>query len=279
MELLSLEIDRNDNINYYNLINILTNLENDNISILLDTHNKGYDKIVYSIIDIKQKDESLKLITGRINNLIKEYMILKCYEYLDDNYFYFEEQEVNNIKKSLIEDINNDLKTNLIFKNKIKEFIEDNDYINIDGFIKFRLKFIISYVHQIVEKCIDNYLIKKEYNNFISILKYFTDEESTSKYNINIIYKNDKLQIFDENMKKINMVMDVEFSEELEPEQVIYDESLINMIITISPKKIILHLPNENDNVDSITKNTIDIINKLFVDRIKFCTGCEYCKN
>ncbi|QSX07123.1 hypothetical protein JYG23_07205 [Sedimentibacter sp. zth1] len=278
MELLSLEIDRKDNIKYYNLINILTDLEDENISIMLDTHNNGYDKIVYSIKNIERKAESLEIITKKINNVIKEYMILKCYEYLEESYFYFEEQEVDNIKKNIYENINNDLKTYLIFKNKIKEYLEEYDTINIYGFIKFRLKFIIAYVEQIVEKCIDDHLIKKEYYNFINILKYFSDDESSNKNIINIIYKNKKLQIYDENMRKISIVTDVEFSEELEPSEIVYDESIINLIITISPKQIILHLPNEDEEVDQTTKNTIDIINKLFVDRIKFCTSCEYCK-
>lgn len=278
MELLSLEIDRKDNVIYYSLINILTNLENENIIILLDTKNDEFDKIVYSIDDIEKKKESLEIIISRINSVIKEYMVEKCYQYLDENYFYFEESETDSIKKCIISDLNNDLKTSLIFKNKIKEFLEENDLINIYGFIKFRLKFINSYAQQIVEKCIDNYLIKKEYNNFINIIKYFSDDESNSKENINIIYKNSKLQLYDNNMKKISLVTDVDFFQELEPSEIIYDESIINLIITISPKKIIMHLSDKMDDMDDITKNTVEIINKLFIDRIKFCTSCEYCK-
>lgn len=276
MELLSLEIDRKNSSIYYSLINILTNLENENISILLDTDSHGYDKIVYSIKDKKLKIECLTLITKKINNVIKEYMVLKCYDYLDENYFYFDEEESTSIKQNIIEDIGSDLKTNLIFKNKIKEFLEDNDTINIYGFIKFRLKFINNYVHQIVEKCIDDYLIKKEYNNFINILKYFSEEDTESNKNINIMYKDNKLQIYDENMKKVSLVTNVELSEQFEPSEIIYDEGIINLIITLSPKKITMHIPTDIET-DETTKNTIEIINKLFIDRIRFCMGCEYC--
>ena len=157
--------------------------------------------------------------------------------------------------------------------------MEDNTSLNINGFIKFRLKFINSYSQQVVEKCIDNYLIKKEYSNFINILKYFSEDDIESKENINILYKNGKLQIYDDNMKKISFITNVEFSKELEPSEIIYDESIINSIITISPKKIIIHLSNNYEAMNEICKNTIDIINKLFVDRIKFCTDCEYCRN
>ena len=279
MELLSLEIDRKDNNNYYNLINLLTSLQHKDISIKLDTQNNGYDKIIYSTEKLENKSECIDVISEKINNVIKEYMIDECYKYLDKSYFYFEDNENIIIKQSIIEEVNNDIKTSLIFKNKIKEYMQENSIINIYGFIKFRLKFISSYAQQIVEKCIDNYLIKKEYTNFINIIKYFSDEDAEGKENINIIYKNDKLQIYDENMRKINLVTNVEFSQEFEPSEIIYDESIINLIITVSPKKIIMHLSNTYEKMDEISRNTVDIINKLFIDRIKFCTDCEFCKN
>ena len=279
MELLSLEIDRKDNISYNNMINILTNLQYDTITITLDTQNTNYDKIIYSIDNIDNKYDCIDFISGKINNIIKEYMIEECYKYLDKSYFYFEDNENILIKQNINEEVNNDIKTGLIFKNKIKEYLQDNTSLNINGFMKFRLKFISSYAQQIVEKCIDNYLIKKEYSNFINILKYFSEEDLENRENINIIYKNDKLQIYDDNMKKISIISNVEFSKDLEPSEIIYDESIINSIITISPKKIIMHLTKAYEGMDETSRNTIDIINKLFVDRIKFCTNCEYCKN
>jgi len=279
LELLSLEIDRKDNISYYNIINILTNLQRDDITIMLDTQNNDYDKIIYSIDNIDNKYECTDVISSKINNIIKEYMIEECYKYLDKSYFYFEENESEIIRQNIAEEVNNDIKTSLIFKNKIKEYLQDNTTININGFIKFRLKFINSYASQVVEKCIDNYLIKKEYSNFINILKYFSEDDTEGKENINIMFKNDKLQIYDENMKKLSLISNIEFSQELEPSEIIYDESIINSIITISPKKIIMHLSNAYENMDETSKNTVDIVNKLFIDRIKFCTDCEYCKN
>ena len=279
MELLSLEIDRKDNISYYNIISILTNLQYEGITTVLDTQNNDYDKIIYSIDNIDNKYECTDVISSKINNIIKEYMIEECYKYLDKSYFYFEDNESEVIKLNIAEEVNNDIKTSLIFKNKIKEYLQDNTSININGFIKFRLKFINAYAQQVVEKCIDNYLIKKEYSNFINILKYFSEEDSEGRESINIIYKNGKLQIYDENMKKLSLISNIEFSQELEPSEIIYDESIINLIITISPRKIIMHLSKAYDSMDEICRNTVDIVNKLFVDRIKFCTDCEYCKS
>lgn len=279
LELLSLEIDKKDDINYYNIISTLTNLQNKAITATIYAQNDTYDKIIYNIDKLSDVEECRDEIISKINNIIKSYMMEEAFNYLEKSYFYFEDLESDSIKKIIEEEINSDVKINLILKVKIKEYLESSSVINVNGFIKFRLKFIKDYVQQIVEKCIDNYLIKKEYTDFISMLKYFSEDDDTeAKENINIMFNDGKLQIYNEDMEKISLISNVEFSEELEPSEIIYDESIVNSIITISPKKIIMHLTKSYESMDEVSKNTVDIINKLFVDRIKFCMDCEYCK-
>lgn len=279
MELLSLEIDKKNDVNYYNIISTLTNLKNKSINVTIYTQNDNYDKIIYNIDDLTDIDECRDEIISKLNNVIKFYMMEEAFNYFEKSYFYFEDAEGTSIKRIIEDELNSDIKINLILKAKIKEYLESFNIININGFVKFRLKFIKDYVQQIVERCIDNYLIKKEYSDFIGMLKYFSDDEAETNENINIIFNDSKLQIYNENMEKISLISNVEFSEELEPSEIVYDESIINSIITISPKKIIIHLTKNYDKMDEISKNTIDIINKLFVDRIRFCMECEYCKS
>lgn len=279
MELLSLEIDKKDSINYFNITDILTNLDHKGIAAEIYTQDQSYDKIIYNVDESSDIDECKDEIVSKIANIMKEYMTAEAFNYFEKSYFYFEEVESASIKKIIVEEINSDIKINLILKTKIKEYLENNNIINLSGFVKFRLKFIKTYVQQIVEKCIDSYLIKKEYSDFINMLKYFSEDDSEPKENINIVFNDGKLQIYNESMEKISLISNVEFSQELEPSEVIYDESIINSIITISPKKIILHLKKNQDTMDEISKNTLDIINKLFVDRIKFCMNCEYCRS
>lgn len=279
MELLSLEIDKKNDVNYYNIISTLTNLKNKSINVTIYTQNDNYDKIIYNIDDLTDIDECRDEIISKLNNVIKFYMMEEAFNYFEKSYFYFEDAEGTSIKRIIEDELNSDIKINLILKAKIKEYLESFNIININGFVKFRLKFIKDYVQQIVERCIDNYLIKKEYSDFIGMLKYFSDDEAETNENINIMLNDSKLQIYNENMEKISLISNVEFSEELEPSEIVYDESIINSIITISPKKIIIHLTKNYDKMDEISKNTIDIINKLFVDRIRFCMECEYCKS
>lgn len=278
VELLSLEIDKAENYKLFNYTNTLTDFVDEDITTQVDTINKNFVVITYSIKNITEKKRCLEQIYSKLSNAIKEYLLDVSFSYFDENYFYFDETECDDIKYSIQDEIENDVKISLIIKNKLKEFLEENNSININGFVKFRLKFIIAYAEQLVEKCIDNHLIKKEYYDFINILKYFSETNNDKDYVLNIIYKNEKLNIYDENMKKVNFITNVVFAGNIQPTEIVYDESIINVLLTLSPKKIIIHLSNMKDNIDEMNKNTIEIINKLFNDRVQFCNGCSYCE-
>jgi hypothetical protein len=56
--------------------------------------------------------------------------------------------------------------------NKILEYISDNTDIIVEGFLRFRLKDFGSEMEELVDKVIEEYLVEKEYNEFIKLLKY-----------------------------------------------------------------------------------------------------------
>jgi len=58
--------------------------------------------------------------------------------------------------------------------------------------------------------------------------------------------------------------------------KVAYDESVINILLNVSPKKIILH-EQKLDKGNKEAVNTIEIIKKIFEGKIEMCKGCKYC--
>ena len=58
---------------------------------------------------------------------------------------------------------------------KIKECLEENEVINIKGFITFRMKELREDIECIIDKIVEDYMIEKEYKEFIKLLKYFVD--------------------------------------------------------------------------------------------------------
>ncbi len=276
MELLSLEINRAENQHIYDIIKMLTDLKNNNIYIKIDSNNDDIININYGVNYLPNKKKCLEEIYTVIVNLITEYAKHLSLVYFSENYSYFDIDEVRDIERKIDEEISNDLKFSIIIRDKLKQFISLNRTINIDGFIKFRLKFIVDYSKQTVEKCIDEYLMKKEYFELINVLKYFSDYDTTENITVNIMYNNNKLQLYDENMKKINYHLSQEIAQEFENANLQYDENIMSILLAMSPKTIIFHILF--DEIDIISKNTVEIIKKVFGDKIKICKGCKYCE-
>lgn len=275
MELLSLELNENENHEVFNNIKIITNLDESDINIEISSTEEGNIRLRYFTDNRINKREYIENIIGKVTKLLIEYTKLESINILKESYFYFDEDEVGNIISDIENEIDNDVKIKLIIKNKFKEILERSTLINLNGFINFRLKFIKLYAAQVVERCIDSYLMKKEYMDFISIIKLISEKEEAEYDLVNVMYTNNKIQVYDKNMKKLTYISNMELSSDL-VNKVAYDESVINILLNVSPKKIILH-EQKLDKGNKEAVNTIEIIKKIFEGKIEMCKGCKYC--
>lgn len=277
MELLSLELNENENHEVFNNIKIITNLDESDINIELSSTDEGNIRVRYFTNEKLNKRELTEKIIANVTKLLVEYTKLESINCLKENYFYFDEDEMGAIIEDIEDEIDNDVKIKLIIKNKFKEVLERSSTINLNGFINFRLKFIKLYAVQVVERCIDSYLMKKEYLDFISIIKLISDNDEKENELVNIMYNNNKLQVYDKNMQKMTFITNAEFSTELGEKTVLYDEVIINILLSVSPRKIIIH-DTKIDKKNKEATNTIDVIKKIFENKVEICKGCKYCE-
>ncbi len=153
------------------------------------------------------------------------------------------------------------------------DYLKNNTEINLSGFILFRLKDCLLDLNEIIETAVEDFLIDKEYNEFIKLLKYFVDVQE-SKFEIaHVVFdKETRFKIYDQHNELLNNDYMKNVAIELSESDINQDDLLISALITIAPKQIIIHKL-------FILKDTdvIKTLQEIFPEKIHFCDGCKWC--
>lgn len=250
-------------------IGIVESVEQDNHIVKLLCDDDCYNEKIKDIIDLYMSNVLYKIV-------IKEYKNREMFDYITENYFFLKQDEIieveEKIMKILLLESFTETENYVYYMNKIndiiekiKEFLEENSEININGFIRFRMKELKSNIERVIDKVIENYMVEKEYKEFVKLLKYFVDIQESKIEEIDIfineggkyIIKNKAgKDIFNEFMKEI---ADTEIDTEAKMEDII-----ISGLITNAPRKVKIY---GKDNC--MNKEFLETIINVFEDRVE----------
>lgn len=110
---------------------------------------------------------------------------------LNFDYFYFSNIEKNHIKENTINIMNNSENANQkkhILYNTLKFYFSNNSICILDGFINFRLYDYKNFINQILEKAINDYVLKKEYIEYVDLLSEYINLQDSQSSAIHLIY-------------------------------------------------------------------------------------------
>lgn len=214
--------------------------------------------------------------------VIIEYRKRELLEYLTENYFFLRHDEIIEIdleinqillgRKKISDD------TGILFQNRInslndviKDFMMDEGQINIDGFIRFRLKTMKDDIQSIVDKAVEIYMIEKEYNEFIKLLKYFVEIQESKLEVVNIIIKrNGEYLVEDENGKNLFDEFIKELIESKESIDANPEDVIISGLITNAPRHV--YITNKEY---CLNKEFLNTISAVFGERVAFRTNIK----
>lgn len=192
------------------------------------------------------------------------------------NYFYFSLEERTQILGLCFDSLAYDFYS--IFDKKFKiihkifySHLSKSKTLFLEGFTNFRLKPYIEFLDDIVNESVNNYIIEKEYLEFVSLLRLYVNTEKCNCNILHIIYSNSESILLDENKEiiqvssenfKAKYLSDISFSS---------NDYTLNSLLTLLPKKIYIHL------IDSYVDEFIHTLESIFENRITICTDCNIC--
>lgn len=262
----NLELFLDKNYESFNLIinkNILTNIK------ILQKDSNSY------VFNFSDKDESLIKIADIITEfIIDNYEINIIKKLIHSDYSYFSNSESETIiskTHELLVSENNDivkilvsLKRRFLIKQCILKFLSENSYMNLSGFIQFRLVEYKKLLIELIEKVINDFKVQNEYKEFIAMLKFFVDTQKKRAPKLHIIFEKDgEYTILNEYNKNITSDCFKDFITEKQEHSLNNEDLLISSLITLAPKKIIIHLTGENYN-----KKILSTIEQIFTNKV-----------
>ena len=127
------------------------------------------------------------------------------------------------------------------------------------------MKPLLKYIECIIDKVVEDYMIEKEYNEFIKLLKYFVDIQDCKLEEVNIIVqRNGSYEVKDS--KGLDIFKDFlnEITDMAEEGIINIEDIIISGLITNAPKKIKIY--NEEH---CINKEFIQTIKSVFGERVE----------
>ena len=126
------------------------------------------------------------------------------------------------------------------------------------------------YIDNIIDNAVNQFVIDREYSDFISLLKIYISSKPSSGL-VHLIYTGGESVLLDEHKNiisiskaklNVNYLSDISFSS---------NDYTLNSLLTLLPDKIIVHLITKEDEF-------INTLKLIFESKVNICTDCTICQ-
>ena len=269
-----IKTNNNQILNY--LLNEFEHIELENIYIS-KLKFKFYNNFV-----VHYKGKSLDSFYNAFCDILSS-TIIKFYEknivkhILNSNYFYFsdiEQQKIFEIVNNYL--YNGELEEVKLRKDSIKisciNYFANSKTAILDGFVNFRITDYIKILDYVVDLAVNKFVIDREYNEFIDLLKCYINSKDYGTTLVHLIYQSQESTLLDEFKSIIKLENSVLNSKFLSDISFSSNDYTLNSLLTLLPQKIYIHI------IDGIEDEFINTLKLIFDNRIFICNDCTICK-
>ncbi len=232
---------------------------------------------IYKNITIHYRGNNNNKFYNFLTELIGE-VVIEFYEekilkqLINYNYFYFDEYEKNKILENCMQLIEPEMYNTKLLDNKnIKEYVKENKAMILDGFVYFRLRAYLEYLDEVVDSGVNQFVIEKEYREFISLLRVYV-ESKVPEYNLlHLIYINGESILLDEKRNIVSVSENIYNAKYLSDISFSSNDFALNTLLCFLPRRIEIHLIDDEDEF-------INTLKLIFEGRVTICKDCDICK-
>lgn len=236
----------------------------------------------YYVVHVSKDD--CRIIGGIAHLLLHKYEVQELRNLLREQYFFANEEEMDAIIKYaqylLCQgDIHEDMELTDVMRQRqqmlctlIEEYIaamEPSEGFNVEGFFRFRMQPLWRSYPKVLETAIDEYMMEKEYRDYIAYLRNIVQDRSRQLPLLHIIYKAENdYRLLDESGNDVSTEHVIHHDQ---ADRIVHDDPFFNHIMMINPDLVVLHYIEEDHPIAMNLRN-------IFADRYVYCQGCKYCQ-
>ena len=254
-----IKTNNNDILDY-----LLKRIKEINFEELIYSKNKF--KVYENVIIHYQGKDNEKFLSF-LSNLITE-VVLEFYEeklikqILNYNYFYFDEYERIEILKACMKIMEDDEKDRLkIIEKAAYEYLKESKSMILEGFVYFRLKEYVSYLDNIIDIAVNQFIIDREYTEFINLLRIYVNSKPAECDVLHLVYVNGESIILDDNENIVSVSDNILNAKYLSDISFSSNDFALNTLLTMLPERIEIHLIGIEDEF-------INTIKLIFENRV-----------
>ena len=151
----------------------------------------------------------------------------------------------------------------------LRALLMENREINVDGFLHFRCRPFLADLDAAILRAADEYLVSREYEQFLDILRYFLDTTPVTPGTVYVLCKGDTVAGFDEGLQPLDLgrmerIAMLAETRDLHPHDVLMSE-----LITRAPEQLIICLPEAGNAFAYTLMRIFSGRAELWTDRVQ----------
>lgn len=154
---------------------------------------------------------------------------------------------------------------------EMEAYLREEPFLHLEGFLRFRADAYLEELRDTVSYAIDECMMERQYQEFISLLKYFVYIQEAKIPAAHVVhYGNHDFALYDASMRPIDTKQMDQFVVELIDKDINYEDVIVSTLISVSPGKLYVHTRCPEQQV-------IKTILTIFEGRAELCTDCSLC--
>ncbi len=154
---------------------------------------------------------------------------------------------------------------------ELRAYIEENSSLHLQGYVTFRLHGYWQELREAAEYAVEEYVMDKQYQEFISLLKYYVASQPSRRGLVHVLHEPERgIRLLDERCEPLDMRSEEKALSELVDAELNMEDMVLSSLIAASPASIRIHTSDPEHQV-------VRTIRSIFDSRIGICEGCPDC--